>query len=429
MRRTGATLLLNCPHPPERGLGCAARARSRSRSSPSGSSCTRSTRARIAREAGLAGRIEHRAPDVLLRHLRACSTSDQAIARDQDGASPRPTAGAAPRSSRGNRRAVDRALAGLHRIELPSRVDRREREPPPLVPAHAPGVRAHGDRRDDGRPRRRPAGQRAAGRRHLPERHRGVREAQHLRAGRGLGPGPVHPVRQLQLRLPAQRDPLHATTRSRCWTGRRPEFRSAPLDARGLPGHAATRCRSTWRTAPAARCASRPARSRRRGDPAHKAINLADREPLREPPSGENIAFFESLPVADRSRGGLRHGARHAVPAAAVRVLRRLRRLRRDAVPEAALAALRRPADDRQRDRLLLDLRRQPAHDAVDHRRRRARSGLVQLAVRGQRRVRPRVAARRRPAHSSWPASRSGRAARGSSGAEPGRRRSSAHRS
>ena len=40
----------------------------------------------------------------------------------------------------------------------------------------------------------------------------------------------------------------------------------------------------------------------------------------------------------------------------------------------------------------------------VDDRRGRPRAGLVELAVRGQRRVRPRLPARRRPAHSSWPA-------------------------
>ena len=57
---------------------------------------------------------------------------------------------------------------------------------------------------------------------------------------------------------------------------------------------------------------------------------------------------------------------------AAVRVLRRLRRLRRDAVPQAAHAALRRPGADRQRHRLLVDLRRQPADHA---RTRRTRDG------------------------------------------------------
>ena len=80
---------------------------------------------------------------------------------------------------------------------------------------------------------------------------------------------------------------------------------------------------------------------------------------------------------------------------AAVRVLGRLRRLRRDALHPARQPALRRPHDRRQRDRLLVDLRRQPADHAVDGQRRRPRPGVEQLAVRGQRRVRARDAPRR----------------------------------
>ena len=71
--------------------------------------------------------------------------------------------------------------------------------------------------------------------------------------------GHLHPVRQLQLRLPAQRDPLQIL--------RRGEAREAPasvqLGAARAPSASrtpATRCRSTSRTAPAAGCASRPAR-------------------------------------------------------------------------------------------------------------------------------------------------------------------------
>ena len=51
--------------------------------------------------------------------------------------------------------------------------------------------------------------------------------------------------------------------------------------------------------------------------------------------------------------------------AAAVRVLRRLRRLRRNALHQADDPALRRPRADRQRHRLLLHLRRQPADHAL----------------------------------------------------------------
>ena len=93
--------------------------------------------------------------------------------------------------------------------------------------------------------------------------------------------------------------------------------------------------------------------------------------------------------AGDRARpGGLLHGARHPVPRADVRVLGRLRRVRRDAVPRPPVPSLRRPDAGRQRHRVLVHLRRQPAHDAVVHQRRRAGTGVVQLAVRGQRGVR-----------------------------------------
>ena len=93
-----------------------------------------------------------------------------------------------------------------------------------------------------------------------------------------------------------------------------------------------------------------------------------------------------------------RHRQGQPGPRAAVRVLRRLRRLRRDAVHPPGQPAVRRPDDRRQRDGLLVDLRRQPADDAVDGQCRGPGSGLEQLAVRGQRRVRTRDAARARRA-------------------------------
>ena len=53
------------------------------------------------------------------------------------------------------------------------------------------------------------------------------------------------------------------------------------------------------------------------------------------------------------------------VPAAALRVLGGLRGLRRDPVHQAHDPALRRPGADRQRHRLHVDLRREPAHDPL----------------------------------------------------------------
>ena len=80
-----------------------------------------------------------------------------------------------------------------------------------------------------------------------------------------------------------------------------------------------------------------------------------------------------------------------AVSRAAVRILGRLRGVRRDAVSQAAHAALRRPAAHGQRDRLLVDLRRQSADDAVHDEQRRPGPGVVELALRGQRGVRVRL--------------------------------------
>ena len=70
-----------------------------------------------------------------------------------------------------------------------------------------------------------------------------------------------------------------------------------------------------------------------------------------------------------------------ATAAAALRVLRRLRGLRRDGLRQAADAVVRRPAVHRQRHRLLVDLRWQPAHHALHLEPRGARSDLGQLAV------------------------------------------------
>ena len=70
------------------------------------------------------------------------------------------------------------------------------------------GVRPHRYRGNDGRARKRLARQRTSGGRHLSEWNDRVREAQHLGAGRGLGFRKLHSMRQLQFRLPAQRDPL-----------------------------------------------------------------------------------------------------------------------------------------------------------------------------------------------------------------------------
>ena len=313
-----------------------------------------------------------------------------------------------------NHAAVDATLAALHRDRGAGGGDRRPRAPAAGAGRRA-GVRPHGDRRDDGRPRRRAAGQRAAGRRHLSERHRGVREAQHRRPGRRLGPGPVHPVRQLQLRLPAQRDPGEVLRRSPSWTARPDGFRSVPLNAVGLPDtrytlqvyvEDCTGCGLCVEACPARRRPTRP-----QGDQPRAA--RAARRRRRE-----NIAFFETLPVNDRSRVDFGTVRGTQFLAAAVRVLRRLRRMRRDAVPQAAVPAVRRPADDRQRHRLLLDLRRQPADHAVDAPTRDGRGPAWSNSLfEDNAEFGLGLPAGRRPAHRAWPGT-ARRELRGELGAE-----------
>ena len=95
-----------------------------------------------------------------------------------------------------------------------------------------------------------------------------------------------------------------------------------------------------------------------------------------------------------------------AVSRAAVRILGRLRGVRRNALSQDAHAALRRPAAHGQRDWLLVDLRRQSADDAVHDEQRRSGPGVVELALRGQRRVRIRLQACARCARRQRTASR-----------------------
>ena len=201
----GATLLLNCPHAPDAGLGRAA--------PPGAGADPRQAHRRVRhrrRPGGPRGRAAPGAPTPCCRPASSPSPACCRARRRSPGSrrrSPRPTAGAAPRSSRATTPRSTARSAGCTGSTCPSG-SRATRELPPIGARPRARVRAQRHRGDDGRPRRRAAGQRAAGGRHLPQRHHGVREAQHLRARRGLGLRPVHPVRQLQLRLPAQRDPV-----------------------------------------------------------------------------------------------------------------------------------------------------------------------------------------------------------------------------
>ena len=173
-------------------------------------------------------------------------------------------------------------------------------------------------------------------------------------------------------------------------------FKSAPVNARGYPGAGfslqfyledCTGCGLCVEACPA----NSPI------EPGIKAINMAPKAGLVEPEREEHRLLRDAARQRPRPRR-FRQCARRAVSRTVVRILRRLRRLRRDALRQAAVAAVRRPPDGRQCHRLLVDLWRQPAGDALDQERRRARAGLVEFAVRGQCRIRPRLPPRRRQA-------------------------------
>ena len=161
------------------------------------------------------------------------------------------------------------------RAEATSRWDR-----PPLVPADAPEfVREVTAKMLEGRGDEIP-GEPDAGRRHLPVRHGRLGEAQHRRRRAGVGAGPLHPVRPVQLRLPARGDPRQVL-RSRQAGRSAPRASSRRRSTCAASPTCASRCSSTSRTAPAAGCASRPAPRIAPSSPSVKAINMRDKPPPR----------------------------------------------------------------------------------------------------------------------------------------------------
>jgi pyruvate-ferredoxin/flavodoxin oxidoreductase len=291
----GATLLLNCPHPAEEVWDALPRP-VQEKILAKRVQVYAIDANEIAREVGLAGRTN----TVLQTCFFAISgvlPADESIAKIKEAIAK--TYGRRGRAVvERNQEAVDRALAGLHRIVVPGQAT-SDREPRPLVPADA------------------------------PEFVRTVTAA--MMAGRGDDlPVSALPVdgtypsgttayeKRNISDLVAQWDPdlciqcgncsfvcPHSVIRATYYDsslrdGAPPEFRSAPLDARGLPGtlftlqvyaEDCTGCALCVEACPV----SAP------GAPDRKAINLADREPVADA-ERRNVAFFETLPVAERSR-------------------------------------------------------------------------------------------------------------------------------
>jgi pyruvate-ferredoxin/flavodoxin oxidoreductase len=291
----GATLLLNCRHPPERVWDALAR-EVQERILAKRLELYVIDAGRIARDAGLAGRTNtvlqtcFFAISGVLARERAIERIKTAIERTYG----RRGAEVVER----NQAAVDRALEGLHKVELPERAT-STRASPPIVPEHA------------------------------PEFVRTVTAA--MMAGRGDElPVSALPVdgtypsgttayeKRNIAELVAVWDPdtciqcgncsfvcPHSVIRSRYYEppeleGAPAGFRSAPLNAPGLPDtrytlqvyvEDCTGCGLCVEACPVSAG----------GDPVRRAINLDAREPQLAA-ERESIAFFERLPAADRSR-------------------------------------------------------------------------------------------------------------------------------
>ena len=197
-----------------------------------------------------------------------------------------------------NHAAVDAAVAALHRIDIPGRVTASRRVPPP-VPASAPEfvrtvtatmMSGHGDDLPvsmlpvDGSY---PSGTTAYEKRNVSDEVAAWDPDLCIQCGNCSFVCP------------------HSVIRSKFYDASRldgapPEFASAPLEVRGLPDSRytlqvyvedCTGCGLCVEACPV----SAP------GEPDRRAINLAPAQPLVEPQRA-SIAFFESLPVNERSR-------------------------------------------------------------------------------------------------------------------------------
>jgi len=250
----------------------------------------------IARDVGLAGRTN--------TILQTCFFAISGVLPRDEAITKIKTAIAKTYGRRGqevvekNQLAVDRTLEGLHQIEVPGQVT-STREMPAMVPADAPEfvrtvtaemMAGRGDELPvsalpvDGTY---PSGTTAYEKRNISELVADWDQDLCIQCGNCSFVCP------------------HGVIRSTYYdesllAGAPADFKSAPLDARGLPDtrftlqvyvEDCTGCELCVQACPVAAP----------DNPERKAINLAAREPLVAA-ERENIAFFETLPVADRSR-------------------------------------------------------------------------------------------------------------------------------
>jgi pyruvate-ferredoxin/flavodoxin oxidoreductase len=291
----GATLLLNCPYPPDEVWDSLSRP-VQEQIIAKHIDLYAIDASRIAREVGLAGRT-----NVILQtcFFAISGVLPRDVAIDRIKKAVVKTYG-----KRGqevvdkNQAAVDRALEGMHRVEVPARVT-ASRELPRIVPDDVPEfvrtvtaemMAGRGDALPvsilpaDGTY---PSGTAAYEKRNIAEFVARWEPETCIQCGNCSFVCPHSVIRSRQY------DKSHLK-------GAPDGFRSARLDAVGLPDTRYTLQVYVEDCTGCGLCVEAcPVETP--GDPVRKAINLTEREPLVAA-ERENVAFFETLPATDRSR-------------------------------------------------------------------------------------------------------------------------------
>ncbi len=217
--------------------------------------------------------------------------------------------------------------------------------------------------RDDRRQGRPAAGQRLPGRRHLADRHGAVGEAQHRPRDPGLGPGDLHPVQQVRAGLPARRDPRQGLRRRTQLAGAPDDVQVDRLQGRraqGMEVHDPGGARGLHRL----RAVRRGLPGEGQGEPAaqgdrHGAADAAARAPSAATTSSSSPCPRSTAPRSrstSRARSSSQPLFEYSGACAGCGETPYIKLLTQLFGDRAA---------DRQRHRLLVDLRRQPADDAV----------------------------------------------------------------
>ena len=250
-------------------------------------------------------------------------------------------------------------------------------------------LRAEDHGRAAGREGRSAAGERVSGGRHVAGRHGEMGEAEHRHRDPGLGREDLHPVQPVRAGLSTRGDPRQGVRSGRA------DRRAGDVQVHALQGARVQGRTYTIQVAPedctGCNLCVTVCPAKDRTNPRHKAIDMHPQAPLREA-ERDNYAFFLDLPDTGAAicRKSDHKTSQFLEPL--FEYSGACAGCGETTVHQAAHAALRRPRPGRQRHRLLVDLRRQPADHAVHDEPRRPRAGVVEFAVRGQRGVRPRPA-------------------------------------